>query len=73
MVSFAMVSFAEFEKIAIARTQDTPLMRHLPEELAQNGVRREAIPGWSRGARRTLCASKGLSASANPQSRSRDR
>jgi hypothetical protein len=30
------------------------------EELAQNGVRREAAPGRPCGARRTLCATKSL-------------
>jgi protein-disulfide isomerase len=42
-------------------------LRHPTEELAQNGVRREAAPGRSSGARRTLCAFKGLSASAGHQ------
>ena len=38
------------------------------KELAQNGVRREAVPGPSCGARRTLCASKELALDSGPRS-----
>jgi hypothetical protein len=41
----------------LARRRETA--NHAFEELAQNGARRrETVPDWYNGARRTLCASK---------------
>jgi hypothetical protein len=50
---------------AVVRACPSPFSWALPsscEELAQNGVRREAVPNPFGGVRRTLCASKSLAA-----------
>jgi RNA polymerase sigma-70 factor (ECF subfamily) len=47
----------ESEALVVRATTDR---RHSSEELAQNGARRETVPGLSGGARRILCASESI-------------